>query len=207
MASDAVTDPSAPSRGAVPGVDEMKLIQPKRFGDDRGWFSETYHERRYAELGVDVVFRQDNHAYSRSAGVLRGLHFQRPPHAQAKLVRCVRGRIWDVGVDVRVGSPTYGAWRAFELSAENGCQAFVPEGFAHGYMTLEPDTEVEYKVSDFYAPECEGGLIWNDPDLALPWPLAGAAPILSEKDQKLPRLSDFENPFTYDGIPLAPLDA
>jgi dTDP-4-dehydrorhamnose 3,5-epimerase len=143
---------------------------------------------------------------SRPAGVLRGLHFQRPPHAQAKLVRCIRGAIWDVAVDIRKGSPTFGRFAAAELSAENGWQLFVPAGFAHGFLTLQPDTEVEYKVSDFYAPECDGGLIWNDPDLALPWPLMDGAPILSNKDHKLPGLSEFENPFDYDGIPLAPLD-
>lgn len=184
-----------------------KLIKPRRFADDRGWFCETYSARTYADLGVTVAFRQDNHSMSRPAGVLRGLHFQRPPHVQAKLVRCVRGAIWDVAVDLRKESPTFGRYVAAELTAENGWQLFVPAGFAHGFLTLQPDTEVEYKVSDFYAPECDGGVIWNDPDLALPWPLKGAAPILSDKDQALPRLSELENPFTYDGIPLAPLDA
>lgn len=185
----------------------IKLIKPRRFADDRGWFSETYNARTYAALGVTVAFCQDNHSMSRPAGVLRGLHFQRPPHAQAKLVRCVRGAIWDVAVDIRTGSPTFGRFVATELTAENGWQLFVPEGFAHGFVTLAPDTEVEYKVSDFYSPDCDGGLIWNDPDLAVPWPLADGAPILSDKDQKLPRLSEFENPFIYDGIPLSPLDA
>lgn len=184
-----------------------KLIKPRRFADDRGWFSETYNERTYAGLGVTVAFRQDNHSLSRSAGVLRGLHFQRPPHVQAKLVRCIRGAIWDVAVDIRKGSPTFGQFVAAQLTGENGWQLFVPAGFAHGFLTLQPDTEVEYKVSDFYAPECDGGVIWNDPDLAVPWPLAEAAPILSDKDQKLPRLGEIENPFSYDGIPLAPLDA
>jgi len=176
----------------------MKLIEPKRFGDDRGWFAESYNERRFRDLGVDTRFVQDNHVYSRPPGVLRGLHFQRPPHVQAKLIRCVRGRIWDVAVDVRKGSPTYGAWTAAELSAENGIQAFVPVGYAHGYVTLEPDTEVEYKVSDFYAPESEGGLAWDDPGLALPWPLNGLEPILSPKDKVLPTLSTFLSPFVYD---------
>jgi dTDP-4-dehydrorhamnose 3,5-epimerase len=184
-----------------------KLIKPRRFADDRGWFSETYSARSYPGLGVDVAFCQDNHSMSRPAGVLRGLHFQRPPHAQAKLVRCIRGAIWDVAVDIRRDSPTFGQHVAAELTADNGWQLFVPAGFAHGFLTLQPDTEVEYKVSDFYAPECDGGVIWNDPDLAVPWPLSGSAPILSDKDQKLPRLVEFEIPFTYDGIPLAPLDA
>jgi dTDP-4-dehydrorhamnose 3,5-epimerase len=182
-----------------------RLIQPKRHGDDRGWFAEVYHQPRYADLGIDVEFRQDNHAFSRDAGVLRGLHFQSPPHAQAKLVRCVRGAVWDVAVDVRRGSPTYGRWVAAELSAASGLQLFVPVGFAHGYLTLEAPTEVEYKASDVYAPECEGGVVWNDPDLAIPWPLDGRAPTLSPKDLALPALKDLESPFAYDGAPMAPL--
>ena len=143
---------------------------------------------------------------SRAAGVLRGLHFQRPPHAQAKLVRCVRGRIWDVAVDVRAGSPTYGRWVAAELSADNGLQLYVPIGFAHGFVTLEPAAEVEYKVSDFYDPACEGGLAWNDAALGLPWPLPAGGPVVSDKDRVLPDLAAFESPFDYDGVPLAPLE-
>ena len=183
----------------------MKLIDSKRFGDERGWFAETYHQARYAEAGVSVAFCQDNHAFSRQALVLRGLHFQRPPHAQAKLVQCVRGRIWDVGVDVRLGSPSFGRWQAAELSAENGLQMFVPAGFAHGYLTLEPNSEVAFKVSDYYAPECEGGLAWNDPDAAIDWPLHGEMPILSDKDQILPCLADLESPFGYEGTSLTSL--
>ncbi|HET7198931.1 MAG TPA: dTDP-4-dehydrorhamnose 3,5-epimerase, partial [Burkholderiales bacterium] len=162
--------------------------------------------RRLRQSGIDLVFVQDNHVYSREAGVLRGLHFQAPPHAQAKLVRCVRGRVWDAAVDVRRGSPSYGRSVFAELSAENGLQLFVPVGFAHGYVTLEAETEVEYKASDFYAPESEGGVAWNDPDLALPWPLGGREPILAAKDRALPRLADLESPFAYDGAPLAPLE-
>jgi dTDP-4-dehydrorhamnose 3,5-epimerase len=184
-----------------------RLIRPKRFGDERGWFSEVFQAQRYAELGVSVAFVQDNHSYSRDARVLRGLHFQRPPHAQAKLVRCLKGAIWDVAVDIRRGSPTYARWVAAELSAANGLQIFAPVGFAHGFLTLEPDTEVEYKTSDFYAPDCEGGLIWNDPGLGLPWPLAGGEPILSPKDTELPQLAGFASPFDYDGVPLADLAA
>jgi dTDP-4-dehydrorhamnose 3,5-epimerase len=183
----------------------MQLISPQRRGDDRGWFSETYHRARYAELGVDVAFCQDNRCRSREAGVLRGLHFQRPPHAQAKLVECTRGAVWDVAVDIRVGSPTYGHWASAELSAENGLQMFVPVGFAHGYLALQPDTEVGYKVSDYYAPHCEAGLVWNDPDLAIAWPLGGRSPVLSDKDAILPRLADVASPFRYDGAPLAAL--
>jgi dTDP-4-dehydrorhamnose 3,5-epimerase len=175
-------------------------------GDDRGWFSESWNERALARIGVTARFRQDNHSLSRPPFVLRGLHFQTPPHAQAKLVRCVRGRIWDVAVDIRRGSPTFARWVGAELSAENGRQLFVPTGFAHGFLTLEPDTEVEYKVTDFYAPDCDAGLAWNDPALGVAWPLAGATPILSPKDARLPPLADFESPFDYDGQSLAPLD-
>jgi dTDP-4-dehydrorhamnose 3,5-epimerase len=185
----------------------VKLIHPRRFGDERGWFMETYNRRRYAELGVACAFVQDNHSMSRDVGVLRGLHWQAPPHGQDKLIRCVKGRIWDVAVDARRGSPTFGKWVAAELSAENGRQLFVPVGFAHGFVTLEPDTEVEYKVSGDYAPECEGGVIWNDPALALPWPLPDGGPTLSPKDKVLPPLSEADTPFTYDGTPLEPLDA
>jgi dTDP-4-dehydrorhamnose 3,5-epimerase len=185
----------------------MKLIKPTRLTDDRGWFAETYSEKRYADLGVSVIFRQDNYVFSRLAGVVRGLHFQEPPHAQAKLISCVRGRIWDVAVDIRAGSPTFGQWQAAELSADNGLQAFVDVGFAHGYVTLEPDTEVTYKVSDLYAPECEGGLIWNDPALAIPWPLNGAEALVSQKDRLLPTLARLETPFVYENAPLTPLGA
>ena len=185
----------------------VKLIKPRRFGDDRGWFTETFNQARYAEMGIGCIFVQDNHSMSRDAGVLRGLHWQAPPFAQDKLVRCVRGRIWDVAVDVRRGSPTFGEWVAAELSAENGHQLFVPAGFAHGFVTLEPDTEVEYKVSALYAPGAEGGVIWNDSALALPWPLAGMKPILSPKDELLPALDEAGSPFEYDGQPLEPIDA
>jgi dTDP-4-dehydrorhamnose 3,5-epimerase len=184
----------------------VRLLKPKRFGDERGWFSETYNQRRELGLGIDVVFRQDNHSLSRPVGVLRGLHFQAPPHAQVKLVRCVRGRIWDVAVDIRDGSPTFGRWVSAELSAENGCQLYIPAGFAHGFVTLEPETEVEYKVNAYYDRDSEGGLIWNDPTLALPWPLPPGGPILSDKDVLLPSLADFESPFAYDGAPLTPLE-
>ena len=185
----------------------VTLIRPRRFGDERGWFAETYNRERYAALGIGVEFVQDNHSMSRDAGVLRGLHWQAPPHGQAKLVRCVRGRIWDVAVFARGGSPTFGMWVAAVLSAANGHQLFVPVGFAHGFVTLEPGTEVEYKVSAPYAPQAEGGVIWNDPGLALPWPLDGGAPILSPKDELLGRLSEADSPFGYDGDPLEPLDA
>jgi dTDP-4-dehydrorhamnose 3,5-epimerase len=185
----------------------MQLIKPRRFGDDRGWFEETFSERHYAELGLTDRFRQDNHVLTRHPYVLRGLHFQRPPHAQAKLVSCVRGRIWDVAVDLRRGSPTYGQYSSAELSAENGLKAYIPVGFAHGYLTLEAVCEVFYKVSDFYVPECEGGLIWDDRDLAIDWPLAGRMPILSPKDLVLETLAGFESPFTDAGAKPEPVVA
>lgn len=185
----------------------VRLIKPRRFGDERGWFMETYNQRRYAELGIGCAFVQDNHSMSRDVGVLRGLHWQAPPHGQDKLVRCVAGRIWDVAVDARAGSPTFGRWVAAELSAENGHQLFVPVGFAHGFVTLEANTQVEYKVSALYAPESEGGVIWNDPALAIPWPLPPEGPTLSGKDQLLPALNEADTPFVYRGGPLEPLDA
>jgi dTDP-4-dehydrorhamnose 3,5-epimerase len=191
----------------VPVSTPVNLLKLKRFTDERGWFTETYNERQFLAAGIATRFVQDNHSLSRRVGVLRGLHFQTPPHGQAKLVRCVRGRIFDVVVDVRRGSPTYGRWVGAELSAENGEQLLVPIGFAHGFLTLEPDTEVIYKVSDFYAPECDGGIRWNDSTIAVAWPLAeGARPQLSAKDEALPLLADFDSPFAYDGNPLAPLD-
>ena len=185
----------------------VKLIKPRRFGDDRGWFVETYNAGRYPGLGVDVTFVQDNHSMSRDVGVLRGLHYQTRPHGQDKLVRCVRGAIWDVAVDIRRGSPTFGKWVAAELTEENGHQLFVPIGFAHGFVTLLPNTEVEYKCSDLYSPPNEGGVIWNDPTIALPWPLPPDGPTLSPKDEILPPLDEATTPFDYDGQPLEPIDA
>ena len=194
--------PSQPDRiQALP----VQLIRPKRFSDDRGWFSETWHQARLAELGIDTRFCQDNHSLSRAAGTLRGLHFQTPPHAQTKLVRCVAGSIWDVAVDLRAGSPTYRHWVSATLSADTGDQLFIPAGFGHGFVTLEPDSEVIYKVDDYYAPECDGGIAWDDPDLALPWPLPDGGPVLSDKDGMLPRLKAWNSPFAYDGRPLEPL--
>jgi dTDP-4-dehydrorhamnose 3,5-epimerase len=185
----------------------VQFIKPRRFGDDRGWFTEVYSERAFAGLGVTERFVQDNHSLSRPAGVLRGLHFQTPPHGQAKLVRCIRGAIFDVAVDVRKGSPTYGRWVGATLSAENGHQLFIPVGFAHGFLTLEPDTEVTYKVSDVYAPAHDGGIRFDDPDIGVAWPLiAGQTPVLSPKDEALPPLAAFDSPFAYDGRPLLPLD-
>jgi dTDP-4-dehydrorhamnose 3,5-epimerase len=185
----------------------VKLFKPGRFGDDRGWFSETYNHRRMVEQGSGVVFVQDNHSLSRSVGTIRGLHFQAPPYGQVKLVRCIRGAIWDVAVDVRAGSPSYGKWVSAELSADNGHQLYIPVGFAHGFVTLTPDAEVIYKVSAYYDRDSEGGVAWNDPTLSLPWPLPSSGPVLSDKDLVLPKLADLESPFSYEGEPPIPLDA
>jgi len=182
------------------------LIDPPRFGDERGWFMETYNARHWQELGVAETFVQDNQSYSKAAGTVRGLHFQAPPHGQAKLVRCVRGRIRDVAVDVRAGSPTFGEWVGTVLDAEQGNQLFVPVGFAHGFVTLVADCEIAYKVSDYYDPASDGGIRWDDPEIAVSWNLpAGCEPILSAKDAALPFLADFDSPFPYDGRPLLPL--
>jgi dTDP-4-dehydrorhamnose 3,5-epimerase len=173
------------------------LVQVRRFGDERGFFSETYNARAFAEAGIASVFVQDNHSLSREKGTVRGLHFQRPPHAQEKLIRVVRGRILDVVVDLRRGSPSYGEHLSVELGAEDGRQFFVPTGFAHGFCTLEPDTEVIYKVTDFWMPDCEGGLLWNDPELAIAWPdFAGAQ--VAVKDAALPAFRVLETPFAED---------
>ena len=164
-------------------IPDVILVTPKRHGDARGYFSETYRADAFAEAGIPGPFVQDNHAYSQQPGVLRGLHFQKPPHAQAKLVRCAQGAIYDGAVDIRQGSPTYGRSVGAELSAENGAQLYVPEGFAHGYLSLTPDCHVQYKTSDYYAPEAEGGLAWNDPELGIDWPIGDLDIILSEKDK------------------------
>ncbi|MBZ9937680.1 dTDP-4-dehydrorhamnose 3,5-epimerase [Mesorhizobium sp. BR1-1-16] len=179
------------------------LVKPKRFGDDRGWFSEVYNEKKFGSFGINCRFVQDNHSLSVRGGTLRGLHFQTPPFAQDKLIRCVRGRIFDVAVDIRKDSPTFGRWTGVEISAENGHQLFIPAGFAHGFLTLEPDTEVTYKVSNFYAPESDAGLAWNDPKIGVAWPLpVGEAPFLSDKDGRHPGLAEFDSPFASDGQPM-----
>ena len=165
-----------------------------RHGDSRGFFAETYSRQRYVEMGIDVEFVQDNHSLSRSVGTLRGLHFQATPHAQGKLVRCGRGAIFDVAVDIRRGSPTYGKWEGYELTADNGHQLYVPVGFAHGFVTLEPDSEIVYKCTDYYAPESEGAVHWDSCGIA--WPLS-VDPILSDKDAVAPALVDFVSPFIY----------
>lgn len=183
----------------------VELIATKRFEDARGWFAETWNRRGAEAAGAGADFVQDNHSYSRHAGTLRGLHFQTNPFAQAKLVRCIRGRIFDVAVDIRRDSPTFCKWVGAELSAENGSQLFVPRGFAHGFLTLEPDCEVVYKVDAFYNAAADSGICWNDSRLAIAWPLEGGAPILSDKDHGLPCIDDADFYFPYDGRPLRDL--
>lgn len=171
-------------------IPEVLLIEPARFGDARGFFSEVWKQSALAAAGLSVAFVQDNHSFSRDVGVLRGLHFQRPPHAQGKLVRVVRGSILDVVVDIREGSPTYGQHVTAEISAANWRQIWVPRGFAHGLLTLEPDTEVLYKVDGEYNREADGGIAWNDPAIGIDWPLPPGGPTLSDKDAKAPRLAE-----------------
>jgi len=184
----------------------VQLIPSSRHGDARGWFTETYNRNTFEGLGIACAFVQDNHSLSTPAFTLRGLHFQTPPRGQDKLVRCIRGSIFDVAVDLRKGSPTYGQWVGDELSADNGRQLFVPIGFAHGFLTLEPNCEVVYKCSDTYAPAQDGGVSWNDPAIGIEWPIPdGIVPELSAKDQVQPSLADFDSPFSYDGHPLSAL--
>jgi dTDP-4-dehydrorhamnose 3,5-epimerase len=171
-------------------IPDVMLVTPVKHGDHRGFFSETFKVRELAEAGIDQPFLQDNHSLSAAVGTLRGLHCQVAPHIQGKLVRVLRGAIWDVAIDIRKGSPTYGQHVGATLSAENWAQLWVPGGFLHGFVTLEPDTEVMYKVTGLYDRPSERGVIWNDPDLALPWPVAPDAVVLSEKDTKLPRLAE-----------------
>jgi dTDP-4-dehydrorhamnose 3,5-epimerase len=183
----------------------MRIV-PVRHGDARGWFSESYSKRSLAEHGIHLDFVQDNHSFSAQRGTLRGIHFQSPPHAQDKLVRCLAGAIWDIAVDLRKGSPTFGRWVGANLTAAGGEQLLVPVGFGHGFVTLTDNAEVAYKTSDYYAPDCDGGILWNDPDLAIDWQLDGTEPILSSKDTLLPNLVNFDSPFVYDGTPLQPIN-
>jgi dTDP-4-dehydrorhamnose 3,5-epimerase len=183
------------------------IIVPKRHADSRGWFGETFQDKRLRDLGIACAFVQDNQSRSIRRGTLRGFHFQNPPAAQAKLISVLHGRILDVAVDIRRNSPTYGRYVSAELSSDNGRQLFVPTGFAHGFVTLEDDVSVLYKVSDYYAPSSEGGIRWDDPDIAFPWPMKGADIVLSERDGRLPFLADLKSPFSYDGNPLTELPA
>jgi dTDP-4-dehydrorhamnose 3,5-epimerase len=175
---------------------EVKAIKPKRFGDARGFLSEVYNQREFLDAGIEHVFVQDNHSHSASKGTVRGLHFQTPPFAQAKLVRVTRGRVLDVALDLRRSSPTFGRHVAVELSAANWLQLLVPVGFAHGFCTLEDETEVLYKVSAYYAAAHDKGIAWDDPALGIPWPVSAAGAILSDKDQRQPRLADSPDLFS-----------
>lgn len=174
-------------------LDGVVILTPRRFGDVRGWFTETWNVARMKDAGFDLDFVQDNHSFSADMGTLRGLHYQRPPHAQDKLVRCTRGVIFDVAVDFRVGSASFGKWIGVELSAENGRQLLVPKGFLHGFVTRVAETEVQYKCTDVYAPDCDGAVRWDDPDIGIDWGVG--APVLSAKDAVAPLLRDVASPF------------
>ncbi|RUM89888.1 MAG: dTDP-4-dehydrorhamnose 3,5-epimerase [Thermodesulfatator sp.] len=174
-------------------IPEVILVRPKVFEDERGFFLEFYRDSAFRSAGIPFRFVQDNHSRSKK-GVLRGLHYQLRPKAQGKLVKCLRGKIWDVAVDLRRGSPNFGKWVATELSEENKCMLWIPPGFAHGFVALE-DCEVLYKCTEEFVPELDRGIIWNDPDLGIPWPVK--KPILSSKDNRLPRLKEAEINFDY----------
>ena len=176
-------------------IPDVRLLSPRKHGDRRGFFSETYNKKALAALGIYIDFVQDNHSCSADKGTVRGLHFQTPPFAQDKLVRVARGSVFDIAVDLRQGSPTYGRHVSAVLSAQAWNQILVPIGFAHGFMTLEPDTEVIYKVSNYYAPDHDKGLLWNDPALGINWPISDDEAVFSEKDGKLPRLAELVTPF------------
>lgn len=176
-------------------IPDVKIARTRRFGDNRGHFTESYNRDRWRAAGIDVEFVQDNDSFSVAKGTVRGLHFQRPPAAQAKLVRVARGSVLDVAVDIRRRSPTYGKHVAVELSAANGEQLFIPHGFAHGFCTLEPETYVIYKVDNFYSPENDGGIMWSDPSLAIDWPVSPSDAVLSDKDLVHSLFKDFDTPF------------
>lgn len=177
---------------------DILIITPRRFGDERGFFSETWNAAILGEHGINITFVQDNQSLSSTVGTIRGLHYQAPPHAQDKLVRCGRGALLDVAVDIRMGSPTYGEWVGVELSAENGKQLLVPKGFLHGFVTLEPDTEILYKCSDYYTPECDGAIRFDDPDIGVDWGISPDQAVLSQKDTAAPFFKGFDSPFTYE---------
>lgn len=174
------------------------VLTPARFGDERGFFSESWSVTRMADAGLDFDFVQDNHSLSEATATVRGLHFQAPPFAQAKLVRCGRGRFMDVAVDIRNGSPTYGQWVGVELSFENGKQLLVPRGFLHGFATLEPYTEVIYKCDNGYAPRSDGAVRFDDPDIGIDWKIGSNKAIFSDKDAAALYFRDFDSPFTYE---------
>ncbi|TNJ59743.1 dTDP-4-dehydrorhamnose 3,5-epimerase [Paenibacillus hemerocallicola] len=179
---------------AKTNLDGVVIIEPTVFGDHRGWFMETYSDAKFLETGIHLEFVQDNHSFSAAKGTLRGLHYQLNPKAQTKLVRCTRGSIFDVAVDIRKDSSTFMKWFGIELNAENKKQLLIPKGFAHGFMTLTEDVEVQYKVDELYSPELDRGIIWNDPAIGIEWPI-DFNPILSAKDERAPLLKDAENNF------------
>lgn len=183
---------------ALPGV---VILTPARHGDARGYFSESWNRERMAQAGLDYDFVQDNHSLSAAVGTVRGLHFQKPPHAQTKLVRCGQGALFDVAVDIRRGSPTFGQWTGVELTAQNGKQLLIPAGFLHGFSTRLPDTEIIYKCSDYYAPDCDAAVRYDDPGIGIDWNLGAVEPLLSAKDAAAPLLSDLETPFVFEGSP------
>jgi dTDP-4-dehydrorhamnose 3,5-epimerase len=180
------------------GLSGLKVLTPLRFGDTRGFFSESWNKRLLAQHGIEFDFVQDNHSLSAAVNTVRGLHFQAPPHAQTKLVRCGKGRLFDVAVDIRAGSPTFGKWFGIELSFENGKQLLVPAGFLHGFSTRAPETEIIYKCTDYYDAAADGAVRFDDPAIGVDWGLSGPA-ILSDKDRAAPLLRDFATPFIYEG--------
>jgi dTDP-4-dehydrorhamnose 3,5-epimerase len=176
-------------------ISDVIVVRVRKFADSRGHFLETFRQSDFAAMGIGCAFVQDNQAFSAQAGTIRGLHFQTPPHAQAKLVRVLRGSVYDAAVDLRKGSATYGKWCGARLTADGGEQIFVPQGFAHGYCTLEPNTVVAYKVDAYYAPQSEAGLMWNDPDIGIDWTIPADDVLVSDKDGKLSSLRSFTTPF------------
>ncbi|WP_298864774.1 dTDP-4-dehydrorhamnose 3,5-epimerase [uncultured Sulfitobacter sp.] len=179
-------------------LEGVLLLEPARFGDARGFFAESWNRKTLLEHGIDMDFVQDNHSMSEAVSTLRGLHFQTPPHAQAKLVRCARGALFDVAVDIRVGSPTYGHWVGYDLSFENGLQLLIPTGFLHGFVTREANTEIAYKCTAYYAPECDRSVRFDDVDIGIDWALS-SEPVLSAKDVAAQALRDVDNPFVWEG--------
>ncbi len=177
---------------------EPRVITPTRHEDKRGFFSESWNKKNFLAQGFDVDFVQDNHSLSNRVGTLRGLHFQYPPYAQAKLVRCGKGSLFDIAVDIRKGSPSFGKWLGEELSFENGKQLFIPQGFLHGFITLEPNSEIIYKCSNYYAPEYEGFVRYDDPDLAINWPINPDMDQMDFKDKNAPFFREIQNPFVYE---------
>ena len=178
-------------------IEDVLIIEPKVFEDKRGYFFESYSQRVFSKEVKDVTFVQDNESKS-SYGVIRGLHFQKPPYAQSKLVRVIKGRVLDVAVDIRKGSPTYGKWASCELTEDNHRQFFIPKGFAHGFSVLSKTAVFQYKCDEFYHPESEGAILWNDPQINVDWKLPMNDVVLSEKDNRNPLFDDFESPFTFD---------